>query len=62
MDIRINELQSQVKTADSRSVLDPAMMRDIVRACVRAVKEELERDKRAAKERQLGSRNSSSDL
>jgi hypothetical protein len=56
MDIRVNELHSQVKAADPRSLLDPAVLKEIVRVCVRAVKQELESDKRAAEERRLGSR------
>jgi hypothetical protein len=34
------------------------VMREVVRACVRAVKEELERDKRLAQERRLTSKDS----
>ena len=61
MDIRVNELHSQVKATDAHSLLDPAVLKEIVRACVRAMKEELERDKREAQERQLSPRHTSSD-
>jgi hypothetical protein len=50
MDIRINEVQSRVQTMDSQSMLDPRILQQIVRACVRAVKEDLERDKRRARD------------
>jgi hypothetical protein len=55
MDVRINEVQSRVQVSDSQSLLDPRVMRELVRACVKAVKEELERDKRLENERRLGS-------
>jgi hypothetical protein len=58
MDVRINEVQSNVNVGDSRSLMDPHVMREVVRACVKAVKEELERDRRLEKERQLTSRDS----
>jgi hypothetical protein len=53
MDVRINEVQSQVQVGNSQSFLDPSVMRELVRACVKAVKEELERDKRLENERRL---------
>ena len=59
MDVRINEVQSRVQVGDSQSLLDPRVMREVVRACVKAVKEELERDKRLEGERRLTSRSSS---
>jgi hypothetical protein len=59
MDVRINEVQSRVQVGDSQSLLDPRVMRELVRACVKAVKEELERDKRLEGERRLASRSSS---
>ena len=59
MDVRINEVQSRVQVGDSQSLLDPRVMRELVRACVKAVKEELERDKRLEGERRLTSRSSS---
>jgi hypothetical protein len=55
MDVRINEVQSRVQVGDSQSLLDPRVMRELVRACVKAVKEELERDKRLENERRLRS-------
>jgi predicted proteasome-type protease len=55
MDVRINEVQSRVQTTDSQSLLDPRTMQEIVRACVRAVKEELTRDKRIKEELSLTS-------
>jgi hypothetical protein len=58
MDIRINELQSQIKTTDSRSLLDPAVLKEVVRLCVREVKEQLRRDHRDAQDRKLTSHNS----
>ena len=59
MDVRINEVQSRVQVGDSQSLLDPHVMRELVRACVKAVKEELERDKRLENERRLSSGSSS---
>ena len=40
MDVRINEVHSRVQTMDSKSLLDPHVMRQIVQACVKAVKED----------------------
>ncbi len=53
MDIRINEVHSQVQATDSRSLLDPRILQEIVRACVAAMKEEMKRDQRIAQERSL---------
>ena len=53
MDIRINEVNSQVRTVDSKAVLDPAVMRQIIKACVKAVKEDQARQKHLADERSL---------
>jgi len=61
MDIHVNELHSQVKATDSHSLLDPGVLKEIVRVCVRAMKEELESDKRAAEDRQLSARHSPGD-
>jgi hypothetical protein len=58
MDVRINEVQSNVNVGNSQSLMDPHVMREIVRACVKAVKEELEREKCLEKERRLSSRDS----
>jgi hypothetical protein len=59
MDVRINEVQSNVQVGSSQTALDPRVMRDLVRACVKAVKEEQEREKRLEKERSLNSKESS---
>jgi hypothetical protein len=58
MDFRINSVSSNVHVGDSQSLMDPHVMREVVRACVKAVKEELERDKQLAKERRLTSKDS----
>jgi hypothetical protein len=55
MDVRIDEVQSKVQVGDSMTQLDPALMRELVRACVRAVKEDQEREKRLDSERRLDS-------
>ena len=55
MEMRINEVQSRVQTIDSQTMLDPRLMREIVRACVRAVKEDQAREKRLAEDRRLTS-------
>ena len=56
MDVRINEVQSNVHVGDSQTLTDPLVMRALVTACVKAVKEELDRDKRLDEERRLNSR------
>lgn len=53
MDIRINELQSQIQTTDSKSLLDPRVLKEVVRICVREVKDQMQREQRDAKERKL---------
>jgi len=58
MDFRINNVNSNVHVGDSQSFADPQVMREVVRACVKAVKEELERDKRLERERRLTSKDS----
>jgi hypothetical protein len=55
VDMRINEVQSRVQATDSQALLDPRVMAQIVRACVRAVKEDQAREKRMAEERKLTS-------
>lgn len=55
MDVRINEVQSRVQTTDSRSLLDPRVFHELVRACVKAVKEEQAQEKRLSDERRLSS-------
>lgn len=59
MDVRINEVHSQVQAVDSKALLDPAVMRQIVKACVKAVKEDQARQKHLADERSLTSSASS---
>jgi len=53
VDIRINEVNSQVQTMDSQSMLDPRVMRQIVKACMKAIKEEQARQKRLKDDRDL---------
>jgi len=55
VDVRINEVHSQVRTVDSKALLDPHVMRQIVQACVKAVKEDHTRQKQLAAERQMSS-------
>lgn len=55
MDVRINEIHSQVQTIDSKALLDPHVMRQIVQACVKAVKEDQAREKQLKSERQISS-------
>ena len=55
MDVRINEVQSRVQPVDSQALLEPKVMREIVKACLRAVKEEQAREKRKRDERALTS-------
>ncbi len=55
MDINIQEVQSRVEAPDSQKLLDPRIMRQIVQVCVQAMKEEMERDKRRQKDRELSS-------
>ena len=53
MDIRINQVQSQVQAVDSNALLSPHVMRQIVKACVQAVKDDQARQKVLAGERKL---------
>jgi hypothetical protein len=53
MDIHISELQSRIQTTDSQKLLDPRILNEIVRACVRAVKEDMAREKRMSQDRKL---------
>jgi hypothetical protein len=55
MDVRINEVQSRVETTDSQSLLDPRIMREIVRVCVKAVNDQQARDQRIKEEQSLTS-------
>ena len=61
MDVRINEVQSQVQTVNSKSMLDPAVMREIVKACVKAVKEDQAREKQLANDRKMSAGASADD-
>lgn len=61
VDMRINEVHSRVQTTDSKALLDPRVMREIVEACVRAVKEDQAREKRLEGDRRLTSGVSSDD-
>jgi hypothetical protein len=53
MDIRVNEVHSQVQAVDSNTFLSPQVMRQIIKACIRAVKEDRAREKMLAGERRL---------
>jgi hypothetical protein len=53
MDVQINEIQSQVHTMDSQSLLEPRILRQIVRACLEAIRDEQAREKRLNDERRL---------
>jgi hypothetical protein len=55
LDVVINEVNSQIQTMDSTAMLNPQVMRQIVQACVKAVKENQARDKRLREDRQLTS-------
>jgi hypothetical protein len=55
MDIRIQDVQSRVQATDSQKPLDPRIMKEIVRACVQAVKDDQAREKRRMQERELSS-------
>jgi hypothetical protein len=53
MDVRINEVQSRIQTMDSQKLLDPKILNEIVRACIAAMKEEMAREKRFARDRDI---------
>ena len=53
MDIRIQDVQSRIQATDSQRLLDPRIMKQIVRACVEAVKEDQAREKRRQQDREL---------
>jgi hypothetical protein len=59
MDVQINEVHSTVRTVDSKTLVDPQVMRQIVQACVKAVKEQQSRDKQLASDRKISSSASS---
>lgn len=60
MDIRINEVNSQVQTVDSKG-LDPQVMRHIVNACIQTMKEHQARQKKIDEDRELTDGASSND-
>ena len=53
MDVQINEIQSQVHAVDSRTLLEPRVLQQIVRACIQAINDEQAREKRLSDERRL---------
>jgi len=53
MEMRINRVESRVQATDSEVLMDPEIRREIVRLCVAAVKEDLQRDKRIAEESRI---------
>lgn len=53
MDIRIQDVQSRVQATDTQKLLDPRVMKQIIRACVEAVREDQAREKRRAQDREL---------
>jgi predicted proteasome-type protease len=55
MDIRVQDMQSRIQTTDSQRLLDPRIMKEIVRACVAAVKEDQAREKRHKQDRDITS-------
>jgi hypothetical protein len=61
LDVRINEVHSQVQTVDSKSLLDPRVMQQIVKACLKALKEEQARHKELSGERRLSPDTSADD-
>jgi outer membrane murein-binding lipoprotein Lpp len=61
MDVRINEVQSQVQTVNSKSMLDPMVMREIVKACVQAVREDQARQKQLSEDRHMSFGSSAND-
>lgn len=61
MDIRINEVNSQVQTVDSKALLDPQVMRQIVNACMKAIRENQDRQKKLNDDRALTDGASSND-
>jgi len=53
MDIRVQTVQSTVQATDSQRLLDPRVMKQIIKACVEAVREDQAREKRRAQDREL---------
>ncbi len=61
MDVRINEVNSQVQTVDSKGLLDPQVMRQIVSTCIKTIRENQDRQKVLDKDRELTDGASSND-
>jgi hypothetical protein len=61
VDVRINEVHSEVQTVNSNQLLDPQVMRQIVKACVRALKEDQARQKQLAEDRRMNAGASAED-
>jgi hypothetical protein len=53
MDIRVQDVQSRIQATDSQKLLDPRILKEIVRVCVQAVREDQAREKRRAHDREL---------
>jgi len=53
MKINLGYLESHVEATDSQKLLDPRILKTIVRACVEAVREDQAREKRRAQDREL---------
>jgi hypothetical protein len=53
MDIRVQDMQSRIQATDSQRLLDPRILKEIVRACVAAVKEDQAREKHRQQDRDL---------
>jgi hypothetical protein len=49
----VKDLQSQIQVKGSQSLLDPAVLQQLIPLCVRAVKEDLAREKRMAQDLRL---------
>ena len=61
IDVRINEIHNNVRTIDSQSLLDPRILRQIVQACVQAVRDDQAREKRLMSERRMSNTPPNSD-
>jgi hypothetical protein len=53
MEFHVGNMQSHIQATDSQRLLDPQVMAEIVRRCVRAVREEMENEKRRNGDREL---------
>lgn len=53
MDIRIDEMTSNVRSTDSRALIDPAILNRIVAAVITRMREENDREARTNRERRL---------